>query len=116
MHRIQLITFISLTIAGLGFSTHAQTLPSNGFCVTNQSSKTHYFAVDAGEAGRTLQRLAPGETLCTPEYDQPQNGFVSVFEALDHPEGCSRLVSAGTVEGMVKYAEFDRCEWSSHLG
>lgn len=103
-------------IAYLGTFQTASVAPINGFCVTNQSNDTHYFAVDAEEAGRNLQQLAPGETLCTPEYDQPQNGFVSVFEAIDHPEGCSRLVSAGTIEGMVKYADFDRCEWSSHSG
>ena len=114
MHRIQLIFFFSLTIAGVGFSAYAKPNPINGFCVTNESATLHYFAVDAGENGRTLQQLSPGETLCTPEYDQPKNGFVSVFEAMDHPEGCSRLVDAGTIEGMQKYADFDRCAWSSH--
>ena len=103
-------------IAYLGAFQTASAVPGNGFCVTNQSNDTYYFAVDAGEAGRSLQQLAPGKTLCTPEYEQPRNGFVSVFEAIDYPEGCSRLVSVGTVEGMVKYADFDRCEWSSHSG
>lgn len=89
--------------------------PTNGFCVQNQSAETHFFAVDA-DGMRDLQELQPGETLCTAEADTPLNGFVSVFEKLDTAEGCSRLVTAGQVEGMVQYADFDRCEWSSHAG
>lgn len=101
-------------IAYLSSFTVAMAIPTNGFCVTNQSDLTHLFAVDAGEAGRKVQELTPGATLCTAESDTPQNGFVSVFETLEHDEGCSRLITAGETEGMVKYADFDRCEWASH--
>ena len=101
-------------IAYLSSFTIAMSAPTNGFCVTNQSTQTHVFAVDAGEDGRKVQELASGETLCTTESDTPQNGFVSVFESIEHDEGCSRLITAGNIEGMVKYADFDRCEWASH--
>ena len=106
-------------ISYLSSFTMAMTAPTNGFCVTNQSDLTHIFAVDTGgasQSSRTTQELSPGETLCTAEYDTPQNGFVSVFESAEHTEGCSRLVTNGVTEGMVKYADFDRCEWSSHSG
>ena len=101
-------------IAYLSSFTVAMAAPTNGFCVTNHSESSQIFAVDAGEDGRKLQDLAPGETLCTTETDEPQNGFVTVFESLEHDEGCSRLITAGNTEGMIKYADFDRCEWSSH--
>ena len=101
-------------IAYLSSFTAAMTAPTNGFCVTNQSMQTHVFAVDAGEDGRKVQELASGETLCTTESATPQNGFVSVFESIEHDEGCSRLITAGNIEGLVKYADFDRCEWASH--
>jgi len=101
-------------IAYLSSFTVAMAAPTNGFCVTNQSESLHVFAVDAGEDGRKLQELAPGEALCTTETDAPQNGFVTVFESLEHDEGCSRLITAGNTEGMIKYSDFDRCEWSSH--
>ncbi|MEO1919013.1 MAG: hypothetical protein ABGW81_04765 [Paracoccaceae bacterium] len=42
------------------------------------------------------------------------NGFISVFESIKNDEGCSRFITAGNIEGMVKYADFDRCEWTSH--
>ena len=104
-------------IAYLSSFAMAMAAPTNGFCVTNQSQLAHIFAVDTGgasQSSRTTMELAPGETLCTAEYDAPQNGFVSVFESAEHTEGCSRLVTNGVTEGMVKYADFDRCEWSSH--
>lgn len=94
----------------------AMNTPKNGFCVTNKSEETHLFAVDAGDVGRELQTLNPGETLCTSNFSSPQSGFVSVFEDIEHDEGCSRLISAGATEGLVKYADFDRCEWTSHKG
>jgi cytochrome c2 len=101
-------------IAYLSSFQVAMAAPTNGFCVTNQSDLTHVFAVDAGNDGRKVQELDPGESLCTTESDDPQNGFVSVFESIEHDEGCSRLITAGNTEGMIKYADFDRCEWTSH--
>lgn len=103
-------------IAYLASFSLAMNTPNNGFCVTNKSDETHLFAVDAGDAGRELQTLTPGETLCTSNFSSPQSGFVSVFEDIEHDEGCSRLISAGATEGLVKYADFDRCEWTSHKG
>ena len=103
-------------IAYLSSFQMAMAGPGNGFCVTNQSDLTHVFAADAGGDNRVVTQLAPGETLCTAESGTPQNGFVSVFETPEHTEGCSRLITAGETEGMVKYADFDRCEWSSHSG
>lgn len=103
-------------IAYLSSYSVAMNIPNNGFCVTNKSEDTHLFAVDAGDVGRELQTLNPGETLCTSEFPSPQNGFVSVFEDIEHDEGCSRLISAGKTEGLIKYADFDRCEWTSHSG
>lgn len=88
--------------------------PANGFCVSNNSDKTHIFTVDAGDAGRDVQELAPSEILCIAESDTPLKGFVSVFQSIEDDEGCSRLITAGNTEGMVKYADFDRCEWTSH--
>ncbi len=101
-------------VAYLSSLTVAMAAPTNGFCVTNQSELTHVFAVDAGDDGRKVQELSPGQSLCTTESDAPQNGFVSVFETIEKDEGCSRLITAGNTEGMIKYADFDRCEWSSH--
>lgn len=103
-------------IAYLSSFAVAMNVPNNGFCVTNKSEETHLFAADAGDVGREIQTLNPGETLCTSEFSSPQNGFVSVFEDIEHDEGCSRLISAGATEGLIKYADFDRCEWTSHAG
>ncbi len=74
---------------------------------------THIFSVDAG-AGREVKELAPSGILCTAEGKTPLNGFISVFESIKNDEGCSRFITAGNIEGMVKYADFDRCEWTSH--
>jgi len=101
-------------IAYLSSITVAMAAPTNGFCVTNQSKLTHIFAVDAGNDGRKVQELTPGQSLCTTESAAPQNGFVSVFETIEKDEGCSRLMTAGNTEGMIEYSDFDRCEWSSH--
>jgi hypothetical protein len=72
-----------------------------------------FFAAEAREGPRVTATLAGGETLCS----GPGNGaggVVSVFETAEHFEGCSRLVSEGETEALLRYAEFDRCEWSSH--
>ncbi|MBL4873678.1 MAG: cytochrome c family protein [Rhodobacteraceae bacterium] len=101
-------------VAYLSSFTVAMATPTNGFCVTNQSELTHVFAVDAGDAGRKVQELTPGQSLCTAESSTPQNGFVSVFETIEKDEGCSRLITAGNDEGMIRYSDFDRCEWTSN--
>ena len=101
-------------IAYLSSFQVAMAAPDNGFCVTNQSNLTHVFAVDAGDDGRKVTELSPGQSLCTTESNAPQKGFVSVFENIERDEGCSRLITAGNTEGMIKYSDFDRCEWTSH--
>jgi len=85
-------------------------------CVRNMSGVTHVFAAEAGAAAtRQLARLAPGETLCTqPGATGPGSSFVSVFEDEDALEGCSRLVTPGQVEDLIRYADFDRCAWGSN--
>ncbi|MFW8593062.1 hypothetical protein [Cribrihabitans neustonicus] len=40
--------------------------------------------------------------------------MVSVFENAQHLEGCSRLTPMGQSERLIRYADFDRCEWRSH--
>ncbi len=91
---------------------------SSDICVTNNSNETYFFAVDTGGSmatSRVTSELTPGETLCNAD-EIATNSFVSVFESSTALEGCSRLVGAGESEGLVRYAEFDRCEWVSHNG
>jgi len=107
--RLDIIAYLA------SFETVAMA-PENGFCVQNTTDETWYFVVDAGENTRQAAELAAGETLCTAAFDTPQDGVVSVFESADAQEGCSRLVDAGSTEGLVRYADFDRCEWTSHSG
>lgn len=103
-------------IAYLATFEMASLSPANGFCVENASEGTHFFTVDAGRDTRIGGELAAGETLCTASFDTPKNGVVSVFETADALEGCSRLVTAGSTETLMIYADFDRCKWSSHNG
>ena len=85
--------------------------PSHGFCVENQDDRAAVFVVDAGEAYREVAILAPGERLCTPAFSAPTNGFVSIFYDEYAIEGCSRLAPAGSVQMLLKYHDFDNCEW-----
>ncbi len=85
--------------------------PANGFCVENQDDRPALFVVDAGESYRAVATLAPDERLCTPAFEAPTNGFVSIFYDENALEGCSRLTSAGTVQVLIKYADFDNCTW-----
>ncbi|MBV1864538.1 MAG: c-type cytochrome [Rhodobacteraceae bacterium] len=91
-------------------------IPANAICVQNAGHGTHFFAVDGGGDSRKAGHLASGETLCTGALEMAMQGKVSVFETEDHLEGCTRLVPSGTVEQMLKYADFDRCLWSSNDG
>lgn len=113
MHRQKIAPLLLFVLIATSASAQQAANPENGFCVQNTSDHMLYFAVDNGDA-RLTQNLASGETLCTIETDTAQSGFVSAFESSETLEGCSRLVSAGTIEGLVRYADFDRCEWSSH--
>ncbi|MCP5088995.1 MAG: cytochrome c family protein [Rhodobacteraceae bacterium] len=91
-------------------------IPQNAVCVQNASDHTHFFAAEAAEGSRVTKELASGESLCTAAMEAPMKGTVSVFEHADEFEGCTRIVQSGMVEQMRKYAEFDRCLWSSNDG
>lgn len=87
--------------------------PLNGFCILNGSAEPHLFATETREGERRLVTLKPGARLCV-AGTAAQDGIVSVFENADGFEGCSRIIQVGTTEALMKYAEFDRCGWSSH--
>ena len=84
-----------------------------GACVTNGAEESYFFAAEAANGRRETGTLAPGATLCS-KAEQAQGGVVSVFETAEHLEGCSRLVASGAPETMLRYADFDRCLWSSN--
>ena len=79
-------------------------------CVTNGAHEEHLFITETAEA-RTSKMLAPGESLCA---DTDQGGKVSVFEKPDDLEGCTQLLAPHKSNTLVRYMEFDRCEWGSH--
>lgn len=89
----------------------AQAAP--GVCVTNGTDQSALFVAEAKGATQISQQLAPGETLCSGVGTMP-GGVVRVFEHADAIEGCSRLVPEGQTETLLRYADFDRCYWSSH--
>lgn len=115
MHLITIAASAVLLTLATTVAAQQAAVPVNGFCVQNASDKGYFFTVDNGEARLTGQ-LGVGEILCSRESDTLQNGFVSVFKTAETIEGCSRLVLAGTIEGLIRYADFDRCEWTSHSG
>lgn len=102
-------------IAYLGTFQSAALAP-NAVCVRNDSAQGHFFAAEATGEARVTGWLEPGQALCAPAAKPDAHGVVSVFETADAFEGCSRVVSAGQAEGMLAYAEFDRCAWTSHQG
>ena len=83
-------------------------------CVENGSVHSYFFAAEAGEGSRVTGTLTPGRHLCAEGASQGARGVVSVFESISHLEGCSRLTPAGQTETLVRYSDFDRCEWASH--
>lgn len=87
--------------------------PMDQVCVVNNSEHRLYFAAEAPGGPRELGTLAPGETLCS-TAGSSGTGVVSVYEGPAGLEGCSRLVPSGTTEGLYRYANFDRCAWSSN--
>ena len=89
-------------------------IKANQICVQNAGKQPYFFAVDGGRDTRLTNTLAPGETLCTTAMDMAKTGKVSVFETADHLEGCTRIIPVGRAEQMLKYADFDRCRWSSN--
>ena len=88
---------------------------AGSLCVGNETREHLLFAVESRVTGeRQLGELAPAKQLCIQTPDEEAKGVVSVFASLEAEEGCSRLVQGGEAETLVAFAEFDRCEWSSH--
>ncbi len=85
----------------------------NGFCIKNATEFQGLFVVDAGEFGRWSAELAPQGRLCTLPSPTPISGFVSVFTSEDAVEGCSRLAKSGSVQILLDYQDFDRCQWQT---
>ncbi len=100
---------------GLAFMASAPlALPmDNGFCIENAAEFQGLFVVDAGEFGRWSAELAPQGQLCTLPSPTPISGFVSVFTSEDAVEGCSRLAKSGSVQILLDYQDFDRCQWQT---
>ena len=97
------------------FSQPQEASLGQGICVRNDTQNRRFFAVEARESGeRTTSELAPGGTLCSDPVSYGSIGIVSVFETADTLEGCSRLVQAGQEEALMRYADFDRCAWTSN--
>lgn len=96
-------------------SVEAAMLPGDDkVCVRNTSEHSHFFAAEGKGMERVTARLAPGNMLCAAARGPGWSGVVSVYESATGFEGCSRLVSTGTVEDMRAYADFDRCAWTSN--
>lgn len=91
----------------------APAIAAPGVCVSNGTDEAHLFVAEARGGPRQVAWLDPGGELCSPGT-QGTGGTVSVFESADHLEGCSRLVPEGATETLIRYADFDRCRWSSH--
>lgn len=102
-----LIPFVAL--AGPAFAQASD----NGFCISNASDVSYVFITETREGVRQVEEVEPGGMLCADQTAAP-DGIVSVFESVDALEGCSRIIARGVTEGLIEYAEFDRCEWSSH--
>ncbi len=79
-------------------------------CVTNGAMAEHLFIVET-ENARISEMLKPGQQLCS---DGVQGGKISVFEHPDDQEGCTRLMAPNKSDTLVRYMEFDRCEWGTH--
>ncbi|MEX3315371.1 hypothetical protein [Sulfitobacter sp. PS-8MA] len=99
----------------LPFSLNAAPgIDEEALCLRNESERTHLFVVEAPGAGRLVQEIAPGESLCAAGAIPGATGVVSVFEGINALEGCSRLVPVGQSETMIEYVDFDRCFWGSN--
>lgn len=104
---VLIIPFVVL--AGPVFSQESE----SGFCIENASDVSYVFITETREGVRQVEEVNPGGKLCAAQTAAP-DGIVSVFESIDALEGCSRIIARGVTEGLIEYAEFDRCEWSSH--
>ncbi|MCP5039241.1 MAG: hypothetical protein GY945_16740 [Rhodobacteraceae bacterium] len=104
--------FVFLALIGL-FPLVPKLAYGGEICVVNSADDTYLFASEAHEGRRETAQLTPGQTLCV---SGGESGVVSVYEHADALEGCSRLVSAGQTEALLRYVDFDRCFWSSNSG
>lgn len=83
-------------------------------CVENGSGERRFFVAEAADGSREAATLAPGGQLCAAGGEPGARAVVSVFENPQHLEGCSRLTPMGQSEMLIRYVDFDRCEWRSH--
>lgn len=105
IRALSIVFFATLPLPGIAGS----------LCVGNQTNEHFLFAVESRVTGdRQLSELGPTGQLCINTPDKAAKGVVSVFASHQAEEGCSRLVQGGGPEILVAFAEFDRCEWSSH--
>ncbi|SHG30552.1 c-type cytochrome [Cognatishimia maritima] len=93
-----------------GFSTHEDAR----VCIMNKAEITYFFVAESAAGERLTQRLAQGDVLCATGGAAGARAVVSVFQDESHLEGCSRLTPMGQTETLVRYVDFDRCEWGSH--
>ncbi|MFW8634657.1 hypothetical protein [Cribrihabitans pelagius] len=98
----------------VAFAPQVSAAAETSVCVENGSEESHFFVAEAADGSREAAILAPGEQLCAAGGARGARGVVSVFESAQHLEGCSRLTPMGQRERLVRYADFDRCEWRGH--
>jgi cytochrome c2 len=79
-------------------------------CVTNGTAEMRLFIVETDNT-RINEMLGAGMQLCA---DSDQGGKISVFENPDDQEGCTRIMAPNKSDTLVRYMEFDRCEWGTH--
>jgi hypothetical protein len=100
-------------IACLAFGAPALAAPEGRFCVENLSPHAAFFTTETREGVRQTATLEPGGLLCSGET-AAADGVVQIFEDATSLEGCGRIVPRDATEGLVAYAPFDRCHWTSH--
>ncbi|WP_457647128.1 c-type cytochrome [Profundibacter sp.] len=80
-------------------------------CVTNGTAREYLFIVEI-ENARINEMLGAGMQLCA---DSDQGGKISVFENPDDQEGCTRIMAPNKSDTLVRYMDFDRCFWGTHI-
>ncbi|MGR3759374.1 hypothetical protein ACUXV3_04490 [Roseobacteraceae bacterium NS-SX3] len=82
-------------------------------CAENGADGSYFFAVEAAQGSRETAVLEPGQQICASGGAAGDRAVVSVFPDAEHLEGCSRLTPMGQTEVLIRYVDFDRCEWAS---
>ncbi|MDW4548136.1 hypothetical protein R5H32_02090 [Defluviimonas sp. D31] len=85
---------------------------SADICVTNADRTRLLFVAETDSGTRVIAWLDPSGRLCA---EGAGAGRVSVYEAEDSLEGCTRLVPPDGADVLLRYTAFDRCLWQSHL-